>query len=402
MIRPEILHTIISIKYAISFQTDKDGTILQSKQNSYSLPIIDEEKTKQNISTFIKSLCDKHTVPEILVLLMQCLDEVKFQYMLSHNGFRLAKNIPKDKRVSVADIYAFSSAVTYCFLFLPPENPTKPLTIVSGVMAPAGQDLGSSFLEQLWRTQGHEAFNLGVKVKPDAWLDAVNEHQPDFLSISCMLNTCIVNLKELFWVLSVRGDSCRVCVGGIAINKFKVLELSREYHIPIFYGHDLISIQAYPSPSYEGNVLERKTISLGDNTNLYPGENIRCHQIPISDVYIDPRNQQAGEKFLSYFTSAVIVTTSANATRKRDAKIIVQELLEIEKLIEQTGHLAYAFQYPIHCPFCLPKDCKENEGQCMNPAFFRPAPNIFHINVSKTIRHTNVENLELSTLILIK
>jgi hypothetical protein len=178
MMRPEIFHTIILLKKAISFQTDKNSTIIQSKQNSYSLPVIDEEETKLNISAFIKLLRDEYIVSEILVLLMECLDEVKFQYMLSHNGFRLAKNIPKDKWVAVADIYAFSKAVTYCFLFLPPENPAKPLRIISGVMAPAGQDLGSSFLEQLWQTQGHDFFNLGAKIKSDAWLDAVHEHQP--------------------------------------------------------------------------------------------------------------------------------------------------------------------------------------------------------------------------------
>ena len=53
-------------------------------------------------------------------------------------------------------------------------------------MAPAGQDLGNTLLEQLWQTQGHTVFNLGAKIKPHAWLDAVDKHQPDFLSISCM------------------------------------------------------------------------------------------------------------------------------------------------------------------------------------------------------------------------
>ena len=170
---------------------------------------------------------------------MECLDEAKFQYMLSHNGFRLAKNIPKDKRVIVADIYAFSQALTYCFLFLPPETPIKPLTIVSGVMAPAGQDLGCALLKQLWQTQGHTVFDLGTKIKPHTWLEAIDKHQPDFLSISCMLNTCIANLRELLGLLSARKDSTRVCVGGMAINKFIALQLSQEYRVPLFYGDEL-------------------------------------------------------------------------------------------------------------------------------------------------------------------
>lgn len=185
---------------------------------------------------------------------------------------------------------------------------------------------------------------------------------------------------------------------SIAINKFKVLELSREYHMPIFYGNDLTSAQTFTSPCYEGNILERMTdSSLEDDIDLFRGENIRCHQIPISDVDTDAENRQASEKFLSFFKSAVIVTTSARRTTKADAKRIVWDLLEIEKSIEQTGHFAYALQYPIHCPFCLPHECKEDKGRCMNPAFFRPAPTTYLINISKTMEHAKVENLGLST-----
>lgn len=155
MTQSSVFNATNSIWTAISFREDKDGIILKTKQQSYSLPVIDEEETEQNISFVIKSLREKYTVFEISTLLIECLDEVKFQYILSHNGFRLAKNIPKDKRVTVSDIYAFSKAITYCFLFLPPESPANPMVIVSGVMAPAGQDLGSSFLEpdlvSVWR-----------------------------------------------------------------------------------------------------------------------------------------------------------------------------------------------------------------------------------------------------------
>lgn len=85
MIIPNIYRATISIRAAILFQTDKNGSILQTKQNSYKLPVIDEEETKKNISTFIKSLSKEHSVPEVLTLLIECLDEVKFQYMLSQN-----------------------------------------------------------------------------------------------------------------------------------------------------------------------------------------------------------------------------------------------------------------------------------------------------------------------------
>lgn len=395
-------HITMSIWRAISFQTDKNGTILQTKQHSYSLPVIDETETKQNISTFIKLLREEYSAPEILTLLLECLDEAKFQYMLSHNGFRLAKNIPKHKRVSVADIYAFTQAVTYCFLFLPPERPTKPLTIVSGVMAPAGQDLGSSFLEQLWQTQGHNVFILGAKIKPHAWLDAIDKHQPDFLSISCMLNTCIVNLRELLGLMFARKDTTRVCVGGMAINKLIALQLSQENHSPLFYGADFVDIQKDSKPNQEDQTQGENTISLPEEITMLSLGEILCYRIALSEVIIEEGKRHNKGEFLSYFNYAVIVTTSSQPVTSHDRKMLIRQLLKIEKFIEKSALLAFSFHYPIPCPFCLPTDCREKDGKCMNPAYTRPFPKEFNINLSKTIENAKIKDRGLSTLIVVK
>ena len=402
MIKSNIFHITTSIRTAISFQTDKTGTILQTKQNSYSLPVIDEEETKKNISAFIKKLRDEHTIPEILILLMECLDEVKFQYMLSHNGFRFAKNIPKDKRVAVADIYAFSQAVTYCFLFLPPESPNKPLTIVSGVMAPAGQDLGSSFLEQLWQTQGHNVFNIGTKIKPHAWLNTIDKHHPDFLSISCMLNTCIVNLREFLGLMFARKDTTRVCVGGMAINKWIALQLSQDNHIALFYGADFVDIQKDSKPNQEDQTQGGNTISLPEEIIMLSSGEILCYRIGLSEVIIEEGKRHNRGEFLSYFNYAVIVTTSSQPVTSHDRKMLIRQLLKIEKFIEKSALSAFSLHYPIPCPFCLPADCREKDGKCINPAYTRPFPKEFNVNLSKTIKNAKIKNLGLSTLIFVK
>ncbi|MBU0946700.1 MAG: hypothetical protein KJ804_05940 [Proteobacteria bacterium] len=402
MIKNNFSHTTTSIWSAISFQADKNGSILQTKQHSYSLPVIDEEETKQNISALIKELRRAHTVNEILTLLMECLDEFKFQYMLSHNGYRLAKNISKDKRVAVADIYAFSQAITYCFLFLPPERPAKPLIIVSGVMAPAGQDLGSSFLEQLWQTQGYNVFKLGAKIKPHSWLDAIDKHQPDFLSISCMLNTCIVNLRELLGFISARKETTQVCVGSVAINKLIAIQLSQDYHIPLFYGADFVDIQKKSTPSYENPARGEDTISLPDEiTKLSSGET-NCYWLQLSEVITDETKRYGWGEFLSYFNYAVIITTASQPVTSHDRKMLIRQLLKIEKFIEKFALLAFSFHYPIPCPFCLPADCREKEGKCMNPAYTRPFPKDFNINLSITMENAKITDLGLSTLILVK
>jgi len=54
-----------SIWSAISFKKDNYGRILRLKQRSYSLPVIDEKKTKRKISALIKSLRAEYTVRDI-------------------------------------------------------------------------------------------------------------------------------------------------------------------------------------------------------------------------------------------------------------------------------------------------------------------------------------------------
>jgi hypothetical protein len=402
MNKPNIFQTTTSIRSAISFKIDDHDRILQSKQGSYNLPIIDEKETKRNISALIKSLLAKYTVLDISSLLMECLDEAKFQYMLTHNGFRLAKNIPKEERVMVADIYAFSKALTYCFSFLPPEPPHKPLTIVSGVMAPSGQDLGSALLKQLWQSQGHTVLDLGTKIKPHTWLEATDKYQPNLLSISCMLNTCIANLRELLGLLPAKKNSTRVCVGGMAINKLITLQLIQEYNVPLIYAADFIGISRTSKPDPEGQIYGREKIDLPEDiTSLSPQE-IICYRMSLSKIIATSNKQQNQDTFLCYFNYAVIVTTRSQPSTKRDAKILIRQLMKIEKFLEEAGYLAFAFHYPIPCPFCLPSDCRKNEGTCMNPAYMRPSPRTFHINLSKTMENAKIPDLGLSTLILVR
>ena len=269
-------------------------------------------------------------------------------------------------------------------------------------MAPAGQDLGSSFLEQLWQTQGHNVFNLGAKIKPHAWLDAVDKHQPDFLSISCMLNTCIVNLRELLGLMSARKDTTRVCVGGMAINKLIALQLSQDYHIPLFYGADFVDIQKNSKPNHEDQTQGENTISLPEEITVLSSGEIHCYRIALSEVIIEEGKRHNRGEFLSYFNYAVIVTTSSQPVTSYDRKMLIRQLLKIEKFIEKSALLAFSFHYPIPCPFCLPADCREKEGKCMNPAYTRPFPKEFNINLSKTMENAKITDLGLSTLIFVK
>ncbi len=134
---------------------------------------------------------------------------------------------------------------------------------------------------------------------------------------------------------------------------------------------------------------------------LSSGE-IICYRIPLSEVIIEEGKRRNRGQFLSYFNYAAIVTTSSQPVTSHDRKMLIRQLLKIEKFIEKSALLAFSFHYLILCPFCLPADCREKGGKCMNPAYSRPFPKEFNINLSKTIENAKIKDLGLSTLIFVK
>ena len=125
-------------------------------------------------------------------------------------------------------------------------------------------------------------------------------------------------------------------------------------------------------------------------------------RIPLTEVIIAGSNRRDSRELFSIFNSALIVTTSSRPSTKRDAKMLIRQLLEIEKFLEAAEHFAFACHYPFPCPFCLPADCGKKAGTCMNPAYMRPSATGFHINLLETMENAGIPDLGLSTLILVK
>jgi hypothetical protein len=202
--------------------------------------------------------------------------------------------------------------------------------------------------------------------------------------------------------MSARKETTRVCVGGMAINKLIALQLSQEYHIPLFYGADFVDIQMNSSANHEDQPQGENTIRLPEEITALSSGEIHCYRIALSEVIIVEGKGHNRADFLSYFNYAAIVTTSSQPVTSYNSKMLIRQLLKIEKFIEKSALLAFSFHYPIPCPFCLPADCREKEGKCMNPAYTRPFPKEFNINLSKTMENAKIRDLGLSTLILVK
>lgn len=80
-------------------------------------------------------------------------------------------------------------------------------------------DIGKNIVTSLLRIQGFEVVDLGTDVPTDKIIAAVNEHQPDIVAMSALLNLTMIKMEETIEVLksaNLRGK-VKVIVGGTSL-----------------------------------------------------------------------------------------------------------------------------------------------------------------------------------------
>jgi len=68
---------------------------------------------------------------------------------------------------------------------------------------------------------GFEVIDLGVDVKPEELITAVNEHKPDIVAMSALLTTTMSNMKTAINMMVEAGikDELKVMIGGAPVTQ---------------------------------------------------------------------------------------------------------------------------------------------------------------------------------------
>lgn len=112
----------------------------------------------------------------------------------------------------------------------------KGLGIITPLLAKAGQkgmgkvvigtvegdihDIGKRIVGFLLEGNGFEVTDLGVDVKADVFIKAIEESKPDILGMSALLTTTMPHMGEIINLLKERNlrDKVKVIVGGASVN----------------------------------------------------------------------------------------------------------------------------------------------------------------------------------------
>ena len=93
-------------------------------------------------------------------------------------------------------------------------------TVVIGTVKGDIHDIGKSLVAMMLEGAGFEVFDLGINNSADAYLEAIDAHNPDIIGMSALLTTTMPYMGTVIETLKEKGirEDLIVLVGGAPLN----------------------------------------------------------------------------------------------------------------------------------------------------------------------------------------
>jgi len=91
-------------------------------------------------------------------------------------------------------------------------------------------DIGKNLVAMMLEGSGFEVIDLGVDVPPDDFIDAVRNHNPDFIGLSALLTTTMNSMEETIRKLVEADlrDRVKVMIGGAPVSRLFAEEIGAD------------------------------------------------------------------------------------------------------------------------------------------------------------------------------
>jgi len=93
--------------------------------------------------------------------------------------------------------------------------------VIIGTVQGDMHDIGKNLVSMMLEGAGFEVIDLGVDVKPDQMIAAIQQHQPDLVGMSALLTTTMPQMQSTIEALQSAGlrASVKVMVGGAPLTQ---------------------------------------------------------------------------------------------------------------------------------------------------------------------------------------
>jgi dimethylamine corrinoid protein len=105
-------------------------------------------------------------------------------------------------------------------------------TLVLGTVKNDIHDFGKDIVATVMRSNGIEVIDLGVNVEHQAFVDAIEQHKPALVGMSCLLTTVFDDMKEAIATIERAGlrDGVTILVGGGPVDEAAANYVGADYY----------------------------------------------------------------------------------------------------------------------------------------------------------------------------
>jgi len=95
-------------------------------------------------------------------------------------------------------------------------------------------DIGKNLVKMMLEGAGFQTIDLGTDVKPEEFVAAVREHQPQLLGMSALLTTTMPGMKATIKALEEAGlrDAVKIMVGGAPVTAVFAEQIGADAYAP--------------------------------------------------------------------------------------------------------------------------------------------------------------------------
>ncbi len=169
------------------------------------------EGKKDLVETLTQEAIDQNISPkDSLNAMVRAMDEIGQQYQCGK------AYVPQMLFAS----RAMKTGIDLLEPLLVKEGVTREVKAVIGTVQGDLHDLGKNLVIMMWKGANFEVIDLGVDVRPAAFVEAIQEHQPQLIGISSLLTTTMPAMKATVAAINAAGsEGAKTLIGGAPISQ---------------------------------------------------------------------------------------------------------------------------------------------------------------------------------------
>jgi dimethylamine corrinoid protein len=105
-------------------------------------------------------------------------------------------------------------------------------TLVLGTVKNDIHDFGKDIVATVMSSNGFKVVDLGVNVEHQAFVDAIKEHKPELVGMSCLLTTVFDDMKEAIATIKAAGlrGQVKILIGGGPVDQATCDYVGADYY----------------------------------------------------------------------------------------------------------------------------------------------------------------------------